>query len=366
MGATVSRPRRDGRIDIMRGVALLMIFVDHIGNNVVSGITLRNWQFSDAAELFVFLAGVSSMLAYGRVFQEKGPRAGIVKVALRCLHLYAWQVVLLLVTVAVVALWARYFGVEFRVLEPSRPDVLKHAVRLAELPTFLDILPLYIVLLACFPLMLTLWRFSPWALMVPSFVLWRAAQVIPWLNIHNTESGMGWFFNPVAWQFLFALGMALAVVHRARGFSLPGWWPLRAAAAAYLLYALLATAPWHIWGWSEWQPIHLAAAPDKSTLDPRRILDVLAMMELALSSERFLAVQDHWALRPFAVCGRHSLEVFAAGTILSLFGRLTFTTFGIGWDTQLLVNGVGFAVMVAVGAWLDRRARQKRGKAAPA
>jgi hypothetical protein len=361
MSGATPHPRRDGRIDILRGAALLMIFVDHIGGNLVSDITLRNWGFSDAAEVFVILAGMSSMLAYGRVFQEQGLRHGIVRVALRCLHLYAAQVLLLLTTFVIVAVWAHYFGYEFLGIEPSRPDGLhgiRRAVRLEQLPTFLDILPLYIVLLGSFPLMQALWRLSPAVLLVPSLVLWRAAQVHPGLDLHTVPSGGGWFFNPFAWQFLFALGMALAVVHRGRGFSLPSWWPLRAAAIAFLVYALLAAAPWRSWGWFEWRPI-ITAMPDKSTLGPRRILDVVAIILLVLSSERFRAVQDHRLLRPLASCGRHSLEVFSAGTILSLLGRLVFTTFGTGPVAQILVNVVGVGVMAATALWLDQRAREK-------
>ncbi len=365
MPPSTARPRRDGRIDILRGISLLMIFVDHIGNNLVANVTLRNWGFSDAAEIFVLLAGLSSMLAYGRVFDQQGLGSGVVRVALRCLRLYAAQVLLLLSTFVIVAVWAYFFGQEFFGLEPSRPAVLNQAVRLMELPTFLDILPLYIVLLGLFPLMQALWRISPAALLLPSLILWRATQVLPILNLHNAESGGGWFFDPFAWQFLFALGMALAVQHRRGGFSLPRWRLLRALALAYLVYALLAAAPWHRWGWSDWRPI-LVPSLDKSRLDPRRILDVVSMIYLALSSERFLAVQDHWLLRPLASCGRHSLEVFSAGTILSLFGRLAFTTFGIGWGMQVLVNGGGFAVMIAIAAWLDRRLRLTRAaRAAP-
>ena len=361
MSGAKQRSRRDGRIDILRGISLLMIFVDHIGGNRVSQITLSNWGFSDAAEVFVILAGVSSMLAYGRVFEQEGARHGVVRVALRCLHLYAAQVVLLVSTFLIVALWAHYFGTEFLGIEPSRPPglgAMARAMGLAQLPTFLDILPLYIVLLACFPLMQALWRISPAALLLPSLLVWRAAQVYPWLNIHNVPSGGGWFFNPFAWQFLFALGMALAVEHRRRGFTLPRWRPLRAVAVVYLLYALLAVAPWRRWGWYDWRPL-IVFAPDKSTLDPRRILDVVAMIYLALSSERFRAVQDHWLLRPLAMCGRHSLEVFAAGTLLSLLGRLVFTTFGTAPVAQVVVNGGGFAAMMAVAAWFEHRSRQK-------
>ncbi len=361
MSGATPRPRRDGRIDILRGVSLVMIFVDHIGGNLMANITLHVWGFCDAAEVFVILAGMSSMLAYGRVFEEQGLRSGVVRVALRCLHLYAAQVLLLLTTFVIVAVWAHYFGYEFLGIEPSRPGGLhgiRRAVRLEELPTFLDILPLYIVLLGSFPLMQALWRLSPAALLLPSLVLWRIAQVYPWLDLHNEPSGTGWYFNPFAWQFLFALGMALAVLHRRRGFSLPGWWPLRAAAAAFVVYALLAAAPWRAWGWSDWRPI-IMVMPDKSTLDPLRILDVVAIILLALSSERFRAVQDHRLLRPLASCGRHSLEVFSAGTILSLFGRLVFTTFGTGLIAQVLVNLVGVGVMIMVALWLDQRAREK-------
>ena len=44
--------------DVFRGLALLMIFIDHIPGNVLSLIAKisRNFGFSDAAEIFVLLA----------------------------------------------------------------------------------------------------------------------------------------------------------------------------------------------------------------------------------------------------------------------------------------------------------------------
>ena len=64
------RPPRDGRVDALRGVALLMMFVDHIPQNLLNRFTLRNIGFADAAEIFVLLAGFASMLAYGRVVRR--------------------------------------------------------------------------------------------------------------------------------------------------------------------------------------------------------------------------------------------------------------------------------------------------------
>ena len=48
---------RDLRIDACRGIALWCIFLDHIPNNIGSWLTLRNYGFSDAAEVFMFVSG---------------------------------------------------------------------------------------------------------------------------------------------------------------------------------------------------------------------------------------------------------------------------------------------------------------------
>src|SRR5258708_32271094 len=59
--------RIDG-IDFWRGFALLTIFIDHMPESIFQHVTQKNFGFSDAAELFVFLSGVSIALAYGTRF----------------------------------------------------------------------------------------------------------------------------------------------------------------------------------------------------------------------------------------------------------------------------------------------------------
>ena len=44
----------------------MVLFLDHIPNNIGSWLTLRNYGFSDAAEMFMFVSGVTCALAYGR------------------------------------------------------------------------------------------------------------------------------------------------------------------------------------------------------------------------------------------------------------------------------------------------------------
>ena len=57
---------RDPRVDFFRGLALWFIFLDHVPSNTIGHLTLRNFGFSDATEIFVFISGYSAAIAYGR------------------------------------------------------------------------------------------------------------------------------------------------------------------------------------------------------------------------------------------------------------------------------------------------------------
>src|SRR6478735_12742462 len=57
--------KRDLRLDLLRGIGQWMIFLDHIPYNFLNWFTLRNYGFSDAAEIFVFISGYSVGFSYG-------------------------------------------------------------------------------------------------------------------------------------------------------------------------------------------------------------------------------------------------------------------------------------------------------------
>src|SRR5258707_8156919 len=65
-------PGRDLRLDLFRGLALWLIFLDHIPNNVVSWLTIRNYGFSDATEIFIFISGYTAAFVYGRAMLQRG------------------------------------------------------------------------------------------------------------------------------------------------------------------------------------------------------------------------------------------------------------------------------------------------------
>ena len=164
MPALSSPSTRDPRIDVLRGIALVMIFVDHIPGNTLSLVTLRNFGFSDAAEVFVLLAGMSSMLAFGRVFEREGARSGLRRIVLRLIRIYVFQIGLLLTTLAIVLMWTTYYQLQPTLVAPilnAPVSGIARGLTLHAVPGYLDILPLYLVLLAVFPVVYVGLRFSP-------------------------------------------------------------------------------------------------------------------------------------------------------------------------------------------------------------
>ena len=118
-------------------------------------------------------------------------------------------------------------------------------------------------------------------------------------------------------------------------------------------------APWHAWGWSNIRLLP-PELPDKTTLAPLRLLNVMALAFLVFSSARLREFAERPALWFLAVCGRHSLEVFSLGTILAMLFRLIFQSFGVTLMTQLVANGIGLGLMIALAMTLEH-VRHKAG-----
>jgi hypothetical protein len=356
----VAGPRkatRDPRIDLLRGFALATIFIDHVPDNPLTKFTMRNFGFADAAELFVILAGVSTMTAYGRAFAQDGAQAGLRRVLTRCLRIYLAQAGLLLTTLAFAHLWRQHFGLEAADLTPffEQPwRALTHALALQALPPSLNILPLYVLLLGLFPVIYAGVRYVPWVALPLSAAVWVGANIDRQFNLTNWLDGQGWFFNPFAWQFLFAIGVHGAVVLRRNAGQLPRFRLLTVATWIFLAATLVLAAPWTAWGLPDLRPVAFDA-PDKTALAPARLLDILAIVYLALSSPWLGRAATHKWTWPLVACGKHSLEVFTLATLVALVFRLLFHDFGPIWELQVAVNVVGLGAMVALALLLERK-----------
>jgi hypothetical protein len=358
---------RDHRVDALRGVALTMMFADHIPQNLLNRFTLRNLGFCDAAEIFVLLAGFASMLAYGRVFERDGVWAGLLRLGARCLRLYVFQVGMLLVTILAVTSWRRFHPVPVDFLEPELAHGWRsvwRAMSLEALPGNLNILPLYIVLLALFPLIYAVMRLSRPVALLLSGAVWLLINLDPALNLPNWLDPDGWYFDPFAWQFLFTIGAWAALRTRETGGDLPrrGW--LVALCWAYLVFSGIQAFPWASWGLRDLSPLGIDP-PQKTPLSPLRLIDVLAIFYLVQSSRFTARASASRFGQVWAVLGRHSLEIFTAGTLLDLLAKLIFNTYGTGWPLQVLVNVIGFGALYALARSLDRRRARARAQLRP-
>src|SRR6202044_2203639 len=70
--AAVAVVERELRLDLFRGIALWLIFIDHLPPNILTWFTIRNYGFSDATEIFIFISGYTAAFVYGRAMRDSG------------------------------------------------------------------------------------------------------------------------------------------------------------------------------------------------------------------------------------------------------------------------------------------------------
>lgn len=353
--------QRDLRLDFFRGVALIFIFIDHIPYNVLSYFTLQNVVMFDAAEVFIFISGFTAALVYGRRLVAKGAIYATAQVWRRAWQLYVAHVFLFVLFIAEVSYTAATFHnpmytEEMRIaafLDEPYVAIVK-ALTLEFQPTFLDILPTYIVMLLIFPAVLLAMRRHWLLVFVPSLLLYLAVQALG-LAVSAYPPGRVWYFNPLAWQFLFIAGAVLAdrAMH-AGGFArLPRIiYPL---ALTIFAASVAIRVTWTLHGFWEWVPPLFQKElwpADKNNLSPIRLVPFCAFVVLVAIHVRADAhfLVSAWA-RPLVRCGQQSLEIFCLGILLSALGHFALSEYGYGIANQLVVNAIGILVMILT-AWL--------------
>ncbi len=363
--------KRDVRLDLFRGLALWLIFLDHIPSNAVSWVTIRNYGFSDATEIFVFISGYTAAFVYGRAMHERGFVLATARVLRRAWQVYAAHIFLFMIYMAEIAYVAGSFdnplyAEEMGILDfLKQPDVtLVQALLLKFKPAGMDILPLYIILLVGFPPLLWLLRRLPVVALAASVTLYALSWQFDW-NMPAYPSGE-WVFNPFAWQLIFVFGAWCALGGSERLAPLVRSPATQGLAVAYLLFAFLITLTWYFPRYGHYVPRWLADFMypiDKMNLDPLRFAHFLA---LAVLTVRF--IPRDWPplkselLRPLVLCGQHSLEIFCLGVFLAFAGHFFLVEVSDRLTAQVLVSALGIAAMIAT-AWLLSWYKRAEGRA---
>ncbi|MBX9758846.1 MAG: OpgC domain-containing protein [Beijerinckiaceae bacterium] len=357
--------RPPNEIDFWRGFALIAIFINHVPGIFFERFTHRNFGFSDSAELFVLLAGWSLRAMVDRA-PDLQPFRLVLRIGGRALVLYIAQQVITVMAVAMIAATA---------LITDTPLVLQwnNAAAMFEEPVtanigvvilthhlgYFDILPLYIILMSMAPVMAIVYRASPTLLLLVSGGAY-AATLYTGFNLPTWPVEGRWFFNPFAWQFIFAIGYMLGGEGPSQRLIRKYRLPLRLLGGLFVLYGVFAA----LYGWyPDWLSAPEPAAffvVDKTFQTPLRLLHVLALAALIGGSFIYLMRYIRPIVRFFSMLGRNSLNVFCVGSLLSLAGQIVRFAYAESlWvDTAVLIVGL---IALSITAWVSEWRLRLRG-----
>jgi hypothetical protein len=350
--------QRELRLDLFRGLSLWLIYIDHVSPDNLTWLTIRNYGFSDAAEIFIFISGFTAALVYGRATFESGILIGTARVLRRVWQIYTAHLLLFLVLMAeiafVVAISEKpsfYIG-EMEVADFFKEPgpVMIQTLLLRFRPLNMDVLPLYIVLMAFLPVILLLaqlHRDLPLVLSVVFYVLTIQFD----LHLSTYRDGF-WSFNPCAWQLLFVFGAWCAlgggrrlspILHRPLVF----W-----VAVAYLCAAFFVTLTWYFPQLEGLIPAWLSRLIypiNKTDFDVLRFAHFLALAVVALRfvPSGWAGLHSPWA-RPLILCGQYSLQIFALGIALSFAGYAFLMELDAGVMLHVIVGAAGILILYAV------------------
>ncbi len=366
---------RDLRLDLFRGVANWAIFLDHIPDNVVNWITTRNYGFSDAADLFVFISGYTASFVYARMMIERGVITGATRLTKRVWQLYVAHIILFVIYIVSIGYVAQRYSDpdiinEFNVagLVDNPIETLRQGLLLKFKPVNLDVLPLYIALMGCFPPVLWLMLRRPGLTMLGSIALWLAARQFGW-NLPAYPAGT-WYFNPFCWQVLFVFGSWCALGGAIRSRAIVNAPATLYFCIAYLVFAMVMTmagkfpdfgALFPHWLYDTFNP------NDKTNLAPYRFLHFVVIVILVV---RF--VPKDWSglewkvFDPLVVCGQQSLAVFCVGVFLSFVGHFELMMSSGSLFAQIFVSMTGIAIMTIVAYYISWSKKQDKPLPKPA
>jgi len=366
--------KRDHRIDILRALALLSIFINHIPGNVLEPFTHKNFGFSDSAEAFVLLAGVASAFAYFPRFYAGAIALPLAKIAKRVVVLYVAHIASLMVGLGIFCFALQRWGmpilntplnIDTIYAEPTKAFI--GIPLMTQQIGYHNILPLYVCLLIFLPVLMVVARFFGLGAMLATSVATYAAAHILGLNMPAYPGNGGWFFNPFTWQLIFGVGFFTGV-RVLRGetpvpFFRPLWWLALAyliAACVYHRYNLYGSIPE-----VSWLP-HNFQVNEKPWVALPRLLHILALAYVIGHSRLIMGWLGH--LSPEGVLsriGRNSLPVFWLGTALSVVGQVLLFADQPGPAEQIAFIAVGITAQAALAYFLDYLGKASRAKAAP-
>ena len=201
--------KRDLRLDLLRGLAVFVMVVDHFGGSSwLYLLTGNNRFFTSGAEAFVLISGMVVGLVYGKIAKAKGLRAASIKALQRAWTLYKLTIVMTLAFAAFSVFfnlpWAKDVDLGNPLIFTFNVLILHQTFYLADIPM------MYTIFMALAPLGLWLLYYNRGVLlMLASFLVWLGFQGVNSLHISIWSTIGNTTFHPAAWQLFFAWAMVV-------------------------------------------------------------------------------------------------------------------------------------------------------------
>jgi hypothetical protein len=341
--------RRANAIDFWRGFALIEIFINHVPDNGLWRLTHRQFSWSDAGELLVFLAGWSMAL---RVAARPGDMGSLV--ASRLMKLYVAHAVVTLLLVGIYWFAQQRLGDQtifidyhFNMELHGVTQMLIGALLLTEHVSYFNILPLYFVLTLSVIPMVWLACVSHGALLCASVGVYVLAQM--GLSLDQWPSGRFWAFNPLGWQLIFVLGFVAGSRREELASRIDKSSFIFPAAIVIVVVSAICVR----------LGIPAPSLSDRGALEAflfhknnDGVVRVLQFMALAIVGYRlspFVARLAPWAWSICSLLGRNSLVVFGASALVAGVGQVLdrYGFYGAVYDLSFASAAVLFFIFVA-------------------
>lgn len=353
---------RDQRIDTARGLLLVVMTIDHFGG-WLARYTSEAMGYVSALEGFIFLSAYVFATVYLRYAASPGRL--LAKSLSRALLIYRYHLALLLCIPLFSFLATTYREHLWNWVYPYFRDPVYYglkALMLLHQPVYMDILPMYLVMVLFSPLvLLACLKGRGRVTLLASLCLWLLSHYfnpVRYLAETLCDHCRYGFINILAWQLLWTSGLYLGFLrYQERPPKLPAN-PLMVA--GLLFVALLVFMMRHHWLGASWP---LAILSNRENLGWLRFLDFYVLLCLiALALRR---VPPDRGIPWLGFIGRYSIQVFSFHVFL-VYALLPFRQDIIHW-TGMVGYSLFTLLMVAsltLPAWLYQRYRLFRGRQA--
>lgn len=317
------------QIDLVRGFCLLNIFVNHVTLGVLHQASPSEFLLFDSADAFVFLSGISVMLAYGGK-RHPADRARVL-IWKRGLHLYKVNLLVIAASVAILCTGHVLAGVPILADHPVKlvgehgaASYVWHVLTLQQTVGYSMVLRLYVVLMLVAPLYVWLASRRFWYPLLVAVPVWLLAGGVGLVE-SDALSGTPLRLTLLPWNLPFAAGIVLGAAIVAK-IELPMSRALDVlvvfvAVALPVGLALASTVDPTVSTWLDSRDEHFLTGASKTLQSPLRILSLVCAAYLVMRFTTAPVVRllhDVGPSNMLCHLGRKSLSVFALGAVLAL------------------------------------------------